>query len=419
MKTHVWGIIFWISGISSLGFAQLASWPLSTDINGTGGAGIIAHPVAFGSGYSAPNTLLYDFGTNCGCSGLRIWNWRVTGSPAPSLNANTALSQNRYVEFSFTNNTGGPVTVNQFSFEGSGALSTNCSSSIPYGYVRWLVDEVHGTTTQWIRNPSTCSAEHPLTLTGASGSCYSYSRPSAATCSSSSPPGWTLATPVTVASGNRMRIRIYVATSSDQNAWRLVLRNVTITGANPLAVALKEFNAGCGNDGTEVNWVTASEQNASHFDLEYSRDGASWERVTRVPAHGNSTVIRTYGFKDIARFASPFYYRLRQFDFDGMETVYGPIVVNCETKEKNLMVFPNPSSGAFTVIMNAPELLEDAAIVIYDLSGKQLLKRPVSDQLSGTHIVYFEEDQLASGTYLLVLKSKSGNNFSPVKLIIH
>jgi len=409
-----------------ISIAQVASWPLTSNINGTGSPGITAHPVAFGCGYSWPSTnfcnssLLYDFGSvsgSCSClNGLRIRNWRVqdVSGVTPSLNGTTAVNQSRYVEFSFTNNTGGDVTVNSFDFTANAGFSTNCTGTSPYSSLRWMIDGVHATP-QWIRHPSACASEQSLNLnSGNAGACNNFSRPNSAACGT----GWTSSNPIIVANGQRVRFRIYIATSHSESSWRVVLGNVVINGIVPLAVTLHDFNANCESNGTEVSWSTSSEQNASHFDLQRSIDGEQWNKVATIPAAGNSTSLQNYTYTDPVRYiSSTSYYRLRQVDFDGAEEIHRTIAVDCDATENSLIVFPNPSAGEFTVEVNSTGILEDGFIGVYDLSGKQLLRQEINTK-KGTNVVYFTENNLASGTYLVVVESETKNAFKPVKLVI-
>ncbi|MEO1450663.1 MAG: PKD domain-containing protein, partial [Bacteroidota bacterium] len=74
-----------------------------------------------------------------------------------------------------------------------------------------------------------------------------------------------------------------------------------------------------GNDGL-VEWVTASEQNSAHFDIERSLDGENFEAVGAVSAAGTSSSLLEYSFRDenVGNLRqSPLYYRLRQVDLDG------------------------------------------------------------------------------------------------------
>lgn len=85
-----------------------------------------------------------------------------------------------------------------------------------------------------------------------------------------------------------------------------------------------------------VNWVTASENNSSHFDLEMSLDGEEWRRLTTVPSAGNSMEELKYSF--INYNSNPLtYYRLQQFDIDGKFKTYGPIMVTKTITDKKIV----------------------------------------------------------------------------------
>lgn len=188
---------------------------------------------------------------------------------------------------------------------------------------------------------------------------------------------------------------------------------------SPLSVTLSDFSGTCAGNERQIEWSTATEQNSDYFELERSRDGQQWTPIVKIPGAGTTTTSTPYAYNDRVD-GGMHYYRLKQTDYDGAFRYYGPIVVNCEPGENNFSVFPNPSSGEFTIEINSSEIIDNVAVVVYDLNGKQLLKRLVSDQLSGTNRIYFTADQLASGTYLLILESSNTNtNFSPVRLIIH
>lgn len=415
----------------TIGNTQIASWPLTSNLNGTGASGITVHPVAKGCGYSWPSTnfcnssLQHDFNfvrATCSClTGLRLWNWRVqdVSGVTPSLNATTAINQSRYVEFSFTNNTGGDVTVSSFDFTANAGFTTNCQGVSPYSSLRWLIDG-HPTfgTPQWIRNPSACGAEQSLNInSGNNGACATYSRPSSSNCGTS---GWTLSNPIILSDGQRIRFRIYIATSHSETSWRVVLGNVQVQGVLPLSVNLTDFNANCESNGVDVNWSTSSEHNASHFDLERSRDNQDWQKIATIPANGNSTSLNSYGYMDPVRFATTSYYRLRQVDFDGAEEIHRSIAVDCDATENSFTVFPNPSTGEFAVEINSSKILEGASVAVYDLTGKQIVKKELDGKLKGTNVVYFTDNNLSSGTYLVVIDSgEAENNFKPEKLVIH
>lgn len=189
---------------------------------------------------------------------------------------------------------------------------------------------------------------------------------------------------------------------------------------SPLPVSLTSFNANCQSDNfTEVTWETASEMNASHFIVERSRDGLSWSNEHEVDAAGNANTLNSYSFEDHnAGIGFEGYYRLRQVDFDGEETLYGPISVQCdEIKNASMEVFPNPSSGSFTLrIFNNIEV-EDAKIVILDVNGK-VIQQDKTNINNGITTLLYDQKQLVKGMYYIRVIA-DGVDMAPKKLVIN
>lgn len=388
----------------------IASWSLASDGSPTSvGPGITANPMVLGSG-------VIDGGfnqTHCGCTGRVIRGWNQ-GSTAIA----TAQTNGHWVEFSFTVDPGAqPVQVSNFQFTAGAGLTSNCNTASQFA-IRW-----HTSYSPEIFHVSRTPPCAVLlrNLPGVANGCATYNTnyASSGTCSGTSwGAGNYTSFPITVNPGQTIYFRIIVGSTHNENNWRVAFRDVSFEGSNPLSVTLNSFNGNCLGNGTEVSWSTASEQNASHFDLERSRDGQVWEKVSTVPASENSTMLKTYSVHDPVRFSSVGYYRLRQVDFDGGSEIHGPVIVNCDSDDNSLIVFPNPSTGEFSVEINSSETLEESSVVVYDLSGKQLLRQQVNVKLKGTNMVYFADSNLAKGTYLVAVESKTKNNFIPVKLII-
>ncbi|RYG53736.1 MAG: T9SS type A sorting domain-containing protein, partial [Chitinophagaceae bacterium] len=65
----------------------------------------------------------------------------------------------------------------------------------------------------------------------------------------------------------------------------------------------------------ELQWITSSEKNASRFEVEFSTDGVSFNKVGQVTATGNSTTEKSYSFTHPDASAIG-YYRLKVFSKD-------------------------------------------------------------------------------------------------------
>ena len=98
---------------------------------------------------------------------------------------------------------------------------------------------------------------------------------------------------------------------------------------NALPVELVSFSGACNDGVVELIWETASEYNSSHFDVENSRDGITWDVVKTIEAEGFSTELVVYNYNDINAHGGDNYYRLTQVDIDGTSKTYDVINVSC------------------------------------------------------------------------------------------
>lgn len=94
-----------------------------------------------------------------------------------------------------------------------------------------------------------------------------------------------------------------------------------------LPVELKDF---MGNDKpgfNELKWSTSSERDNDYFRVEKSIDGQLWFPVADIKGAGNSSLKMDYSIqdKDIENNII-YYYRLKQFDFDGKMETHDDIV---------------------------------------------------------------------------------------------
>lgn len=103
---------------------------------------------------------------------------------------------------------------------------------------------------------------------------------------------------------------------------------LAITESTALPIELIEFNGISSGPTNNLFWSTASEYNTSHFNLQKSRDGSSWSTVATLNAAGNSTSTIEYFVADYQVEAIVNYYRLVQYDLNGVYSFYGPIAIN-------------------------------------------------------------------------------------------
>ncbi len=172
-------------------------------------------------------------------------------------------------------------------------------------------------------------------------------------------------------------------------------------GTPQMPVELKDFRVDAiGNNQVELKWITASEENNSHFDVERSFDGGNWEVVTTILGAGTTAIEQRYDYIDRPNMNGKMYYRLNQVDFDG-KNEYSAIrtVELTGTDVKTLTMYPNPVKGNLFLEWNAV-LGTESLITIYNMMGKTMLIIPVDDRQNQMNI---DLSKLPKGTYFVEL----------------
>ena len=173
---------------------------------------------------------------------------------------------------------------------------------------------------------------------------------------------------------------------------------------NALPVELVSFSGACNDGVVELIWETASEYNSSHFDVENSRDGITWDVVKTIEAEGFSTELIVYNYNDINAHGGDNYYRLTQVDIDGTSKTYDVINVSCsQTTSGYFSIFPNPSSGSFQVMLNNSDIVGQAEMNIVDTKGNRVFMKSI-DVKTGINMFVINEN-LAPGIYYVSIKN--------------
>lgn len=173
--------------------------------------------------------------------------------------------------------------------------------------------------------------------------------------------------------------------------------------ASIIPVEMISFEAEKLNDKSELTWVTGSEINNSHFDIQRSTDGKTYEVIGTVKGNGTTTTIRTYQFIDNRPSSGKNYYRLAQYDFDGTNELSEVRVVdfNSLAATNSLSVYPNPAID--NVHIEAQDIAGEMTVMIFDMTGKLAIE---SKQAAGTDI---DVSQLPAGQY--TIKAYDSNRY--------
>jgi hypothetical protein len=165
----------------------------------------------------------------------------------------------------------------------------------------------------------------------------------------------------------------------------------------PLPVELLSFKATPLSKTVQLDWKTASEKDASHFDIERSLDGKTFVAIGKTKANGTSLALNTYTFADENPSNGLSYYRLRQVDFDGT-TAFSPTVSVSRNGKGKLVFAPNPAKDNITITLEGND--KQAILTLYDLFGKAVLTKKMDGNSSNLDI-----SALSPSTYLLEVVS--------------
>ncbi|MFN3402442.1 MAG: T9SS type A sorting domain-containing protein [Cytophagaceae bacterium] len=167
----------------------------------------------------------------------------------------------------------------------------------------------------------------------------------------------------------------------------------------PAPVEWLDFNVQkIGNNATLV-WLTASEKNNSHFIVEKSYDGISFDAIAEVKGAANKSSVSSYSFEDKLNGSETLiYYRIKQVDLDGTSDYS---VIRAVSNAVTLDIYPIPvKKGEDLSIKISAGGEGDIYLSIYDPLGKQVFSSPVN---SDTFNLELPTTELPSGTYFVKL----------------
>jgi len=183
------------------------------------------------------------------------------------------------------------------------------------------------------------------------------------------------------------------------------------TQQQALPIELKAFDVvKRGEDEARLTWTTASEQNVSHFDVERSVDGKSWDKIGMVNAVGQSMTTQTYGYDDSNLKAIPnndrvVYYRLRAVDMDSKYDFSEVKFIELDFDAVTYTVYPNPALEALWIRVTQPyDQREELTYSLVDISGKVMRSGSLGNAMNINQQINFG-DEMATGTYILNVTS--------------
>ncbi len=187
----------------------------------------------------------------------------------------------------------------------------------------------------------------------------------------------------------------------------IYFKNFTYPPAAPLPVKYLSFNAIAADKVINLKWVTVSEINNSHFEVERSFTNADFTTIAIVlDGFTTSDNNKSYQHKDNAEAIKNkpvVYYRLKQVDLDGKVNYSNVIAVRMETKAGVVMqVSPNPFTKDLVLRFNSTTA-GVADIRLMNIAGQPVITKRASAGKGINNIMVEGLNRLVPGIYMVQL----------------
>lgn len=169
-------------------------------------------------------------------------------------------------------------------------------------------------------------------------------------------------------------------------------------------IELLSFEGEATVNGNLLEWVTLTETNNDRFVVERSKDGKNFIVIGEVKGVGNSQHAVNYTYLDRTVGCGVHYYRLIQFDNNGLSS--GSPTISITRGESSggaeITVSPVPSRDFIEVTFQSASNI--AELTLFDTKGQIALKQTV-DSESCSKNVRLDINRLVAGVYLLHINS--------------
>lgn len=170
-----------------------------------------------------------------------------------------------------------------------------------------------------------------------------------------------------------------------------------------LPVELERFTAEKTNCFTQLTWIAASEDNFSHYEIEWSSSRSDFDHIGRVNTEGGRGVQYYYFTHENTAMAN--YYRLKMVDLDGTYEYSDIINVNHDCNEAfGMSVYPNPVKK-WEAEVSIKFFHEEGAANVYVVDAMGKVVRTYSQELAEFewNLMDLDVSDLPSGAYYIMI----------------
>jgi hypothetical protein len=166
---------------------------------------------------------------------------------------------------------------------------------------------------------------------------------------------------------------------------------IQATYSSTLPLTLLSFTAAkTDNNTVKLDWSSEEETNTSHFLIEYSTNGNTYEQAGSVAAGGSGNHQYSFTTGSLKE-SGTYYFRLKMVDIDGKFKYSVINRIDNTNKKIILAVYPNPSTGTITISSGKKQ-----SAIVTNNSGRVIKSVGL---IKGTQMI--DITSLSSGVYFI------------------
>lgn len=131
-------------------------------------------------------------------------------------------------------------------------------------------------------------------------------------------------------------------------------------------VSFKVISSGKNN--AILQWKTANEYNNNHFEIERSVDGINYTKIATVAPGNQPNTTQTYEYTDFNLSKGKFFYRVKQVDNDGKNSISPTAYITISAESVNWVLLNNPASDYTIIQFN--NTASNVEMQVADANGK-------------------------------------------------
>ena len=172
-----------------------------------------------------------------------------------------------------------------------------------------------------------------------------------------------------------------------------------------LDVKLLEFNGVLIDKIARLKWISSNENNFSHYEIEKSLDGQSFQKIGTINGAGGGNTT-TYNYADINEVNTRGYYRLKMVNKDGLFKYSEIILVSNKKSAFTISGYTNPFRDFINLSYTLPNNGK-VSFHIIDMYGKTVYVQEVNGKKDLNKTNLENLSKLSAGTYSLIIFYKN------------